>query len=206
VHYMHKGKGERKGEPTREESMQEALREAQQSLRTIDTLALDEPDVTPPSTSVELMPRHEGPHSAPKRKAALDAAAPPLKRGRGRPPKNRVASTAVGPVASIAVGTVRRGPGRPPKNRVTDFAGPAPPVTIKTEVPRKETAKELELRERELRVKERRLEIEEQRLAWQVKEADQQTQERLALLEVLRAQSALNQELLAQLRAKSAVA
>lgn len=184
-HFVHKGKGERTGGgPTRDECMKEALHVAQQSLRDIDLSAQGEPDVAPQSTPAEARTRRGSPHSGMKRKAELAASAAPPKRGRGRPPRSS---------------TVAKG--RPIIKPAGEVVRPAPLVSVKTEAKR-----EIELRERELQIKERRLKIEEQRLAWQMKEAEQQSQERLALLEVLRAQSALNQELLAQLRAKPAIA
>lgn len=128
----------------------------------------------------------------------------------------RVISVSESPHETKEVPVVRRGRGRPPKKRKfikTESSTTAAPVVASPKLaptppaPASSNAdadqNELSIRERELLVKTRRLELEERRFEWELKQAELQTKERLALLELLHAQSALNDELLRHLKAST---
>lgn len=116
--------------------------------------------------------------------------------GQGRVAPKRRASAVVATGDSGATKRARRtvlATARP-----QDTSTPDAPTKLESEYRQREQ----EYRDCKLRLEERRLELEERRLEWQTKEAEEQARERQVLLEFLRSQSALMQELLAQLGGK----
>ena len=181
----------------REKRVQAALQVAQHSLEELEsTVAM----LVPSSAGLTSSPAVSTPPTIP----LMPIAPAPASTSSGAVSRGSSSSSPVQQTAAVSRSEQHSGSNKRSSRTTSAFASSSS-STHETKRPRTDKTAvsmdvALDLEEQKLRLEERRVALEEERLAWEKQKAQQDGQERQALLDVLRAQGSLVAELLVHLR------